>query len=263
MQHSMYDRAGPAYPLAPGARVPELNLAGVDGLNVASGESMQYTPDPIAPAPVTFSLQGSPDLGGIDPQAPIPELNLAGVEGVPSPLQVVRAESVSIHQPDFGTPDFAQAELRPYDLTEPGITQTQNPLFATDPLLPALNEYRRPYGLTFHNQTANETLKPDPLLNDLLHYEVPEGVEVRRDVQGPDPLLPDLQHPQLTQNVHMQQRPGDLDANALQQVNRDPSYQELSDVPYAQVFIDQAGMNTARRRHYDLLLSQYHKEEKL
>lgn len=257
MQYSMDDLVGPAYPLVPGGRVPELNLAGVDGFNVASGESIQHMPDPVAPAPVSFSVQGSPDLGGIDPRTPIPELNLAGVEGVPSPVQLAQAEATSIHQPDFGTPDFAQPQLRPYDLTEPGITQVQNPLFASDPLLPDLNEYRQPYGLTFHNQSTDETFQPDPLLDDLLCYEVPSGVLVRRDVQAPDPLVPDLQHPQLTQDVHMQQRPGDLDANALQQVEMNPSYQALSDVPYGQVFLDQAGMNTARRRHYDLLLSRY------
>ncbi len=261
MQHSMDDLVGPAYPLVPGGRVPELNLAGVDGFNVASGQSIQRMPDPVAPAPVSFSVQGSPELGGIDPQTPIPELNLAGVEGVPSPTQLAQSGATSIHQPDFGTPDFTQPKLQPYDLTGPGITQVQNPLFASDPLLPDLNEYRRPYGLTFHNQNDGEMFKPDPPVDDLLHFEVPQGISVRRDVQAPDPLLPDLQHPQLTQAVHMQQRPGDLGADALQQLHANPAYQTLGAVPYEQVFMDQAGMNTSSRRHYDLLLSQYRQEE--
>ncbi len=259
MQHSMDDLTGPVYPLMQGGRVPELNLAGADGFNVASGQSIQHTPDPVAPAPGPLHLQGSPELGGIDPQTPIPELNLAGVEGVPSPMQLVRADSSQIHEPDFGLPDFTHPELRPYDLTEPGITLGQNPLFASDPLLPDLDEYRHPYGLTIHNQGAGETFKPDPLLDDLLHYDVPQGMEVRQDAQAPDPLLPDLQQPQLTQAVHMQQRPGDLDAHALQQLHM--AYQSLDDVPYEQVFMDQAGMNTSRRRHYDLLLSRYPKPE--
>lgn len=262
MQYSMDDLAGPAYPLAPGGRVPELNLAGADGFNVASGQSIQHSPDPVVPAPGPLRLQGSPEMGGIDPQTPIPELNLAGVEGVPSPAQLVQPGATSIHEPDFGLPDFVQPQLRPYDLTEPGLTQVQNPLFATDPLLPDLNEYRRPYGLTIHNQSADETFKPDLPLDDLLHYDVPQGIQVRRDVQDPDPLLPDLQQPQLTQAVHMQQRPADLDANALQQLHMNPAYQALGDVPYEQVFMDQAGMNSSSRRHYDLLLSQYREEGK-
>jgi hypothetical protein len=60
----------------------------------------------------------------------------------------------------------------------------------------------------------------------------------------------------------MQQRPGDLDFYALQQLSMSPAYQNLSDVPYEQVFLDQGGMNTSRRRHYDLLLSPYNTEEK-
>ena len=221
--------------------MPELNLAGADGFNVASGQSIQHMPDPIAPAPVSFSVQGNPELGGIDPQTPIPELNLAGVEGVPSPMQLAQSGATSTHQPDFAIPDFTQPELQPYDLAEPGITQVQNPLFASDPLLPDLNEYRRPYGLTFHNQNDGEIFKPDPPVDDLLHFEVPQGMAVRRDVQVPDPLLPDLQHPQLTQAIHMQQRPGDLDADALPQLHANPAYQTLSTVPYEQVFMDQAG----------------------
>lgn len=250
MQYPMDDLAGPAYPLAPGGRVPELNLAGVDGFNVASGQSIQHTPDPVAPAPRPLYVQGSPDRGGIDPETPIPVLNLAGVEGVPSPTQLVQASPTKIHEPDFGLPDFTQPGLQSYDLTEPGITQFQP--FAPDPLLPDLDEYRQPYGLTIYKQGGSETF--DPLLD--YRYDVPQGIEVRRQ-DATDPLLPDLQQPQLTQAVHMQQRPGDLDANALQQLHMNPSYQSLSDVPYEQVFMDQAGMNTSRRRHYDLLLSQY------
>ncbi len=248
MQYSMDDLAGPAYPLAPGGRVPELNLAGADGLNVASGQSIQHTPDPVAPALRPLHLQGSPELGGIDPQTPIPVLNLAGVEGVPSPAQLMQAHPTEIHEPDFGLPDFTQPGLQTYDLTEPGFTQ--NPPFAPDPLLPDLDEYRQPYGLTIHHQSASEIFKPDPLLNDPLHYDMPEGIEIRRDAQD-DPLLPDLQ--QATPAVPVQL--ADQDANTLHHMN--PSYQALSDVPYEQVFMDQTGMNTSRRRHYDLLLSHY------
>src|SRR5947209_17852267 len=80
----------PQHPLPPGGRMPTLNLAGADGLNVASGYSIQSMPDPGKPEPYTPVLHGSPDMGGIDPQAPVPMLNLAGVEGVPPPSQLVR-----------------------------------------------------------------------------------------------------------------------------------------------------------------------------
>jgi hypothetical protein len=145
-----------------------------------------------------------------------------------------------------------QPGLRPYDLTEPGLTQFQNPLFASDPLLPDLDDYRQPYGLSIHKRTASEL--PDPPLDDLLHYDIPQGMTIQRDTQTPDPLIPDLQHPQLTQDVHMEQRPADLDSNALQQLHASPLYQQLDDVPYQEVFMDQTGMNTSHRRHYDLLL---------
>ncbi|GAC1363806.1 MAG: hypothetical protein NVS2B12_31590 [Ktedonobacteraceae bacterium] len=237
--------------------MPALNLAGADGFNVASGQSIQHTPDPIAPMPRPASLQGSPELGGIDPQAPIPDLNLAGAEGVPSPAQLAQIDrpgSTQIHEPDFGLPDLMQPGFHPYNLTEPGISQVQNPLFSSDPLLPDLEDYHRPYGLTIHNQPADTTFKPDPLLADLLHYQIPQGITVERDAQAPDPLLPDLQQPQLTQDVHMQQRPADLDPSAMQQLQLSPMYQQLAEVPYREVFMDQSGMNSSRRRHYDLLI---------
>jgi hypothetical protein len=252
MQYST--NATPTYPLTPGARVPELNLAGVDGLNVASGQSIQSMPDPVAPPmPAPLSLQGSPEVGGIDPQTPIPVLNLAGVEGVPSPTQLAQTDSKQIHEPDFGLPDFIQPSMQAYDLTEPGLTQIQNPLYAPDPLLPDLDEYRQPYGLTIHNRASGGAA--DPFLDDLLRYDTPQGITILRDIYAPDPLLPDLQHPQLTQDVHMKQRPADLDASALQQLHASPLYQQLNSVPYRDVFIDQADMNTSGRRHYDLLFN--------
>ncbi len=242
----------PAYPHVSGERMPELNLAGTDGFNVASGQSIQPMPDPVAPMPMPLTLQGSPELGGIDPQTPIPALNLAGVDGVPSPAQLAQTDATQIHEPDFGLPDFMQPGLQPYDLTGPGITQFQNPLFASDPLLPDLDDYRQPYGLTIHKRATSEL--PDPPLDDLQRYHVPQGMTIQRDMQAPSPLIPDLQHPQLTQDIHMEQRPADLDSNALQQLHASPIYQQLNDAPYKEVFMDQAGMNTSHRRHYDLLL---------
>src|SRR2546423_836623 len=111
----------PEHPLPAGGHIPQLNLAGVDAFNVASGYSIQSMPDPGKPDPYTPVLHGSPDMGGIDPESPIPVLNLAGIEGVPSPSQLIQPAPDQVNTPDFGEPDFSQPELQPYDLTNAGI----------------------------------------------------------------------------------------------------------------------------------------------
>ncbi len=193
-------------------------------------------------------------MGGIDPQAPISVLNLAGIEGVLPPSQLVRPIPNQVNMPDFGEPDFSQPAIQPYDLTEPGITYAHGSEFAPDPALPDLDEYRHPYGLDIYNQSSADMFAPDPLTGDLLNYDLPNGVRVQRDPREPDPLLPDLQHSPLTQDVHMIDRPGDLDPSALQQMHQSPDYQQFGSVPYNQVFMDQSGVNSTRRRHYDLLM---------
>jgi hypothetical protein len=215
--------------------------------------NIQNMPDPSKPAPYTPVLHGSPDMCGVDPQAPIPVLNLAGIEGVPPPSQLVRPAPNQVNKPDFGEPDFSQPAIQSYDLTEPGINYAHGSEFAPDPALPDLDEYRHPYGLDICNQSA-DLFAPDPLTGDLLDYDLPNGVRVQRDPRESDPLLPDLQHPQLTQDVHMADRPGDLDPSALQQMHQSLDYQQLGSAPYNQVFMDQSGVNSTRRRHYDLLM---------
>ena len=253
----------PQHPLPPGASIPDLNLAGADGLNVASGHSVQSMPDPGRPAPYVPELHGSPDLGGIDPAQPVPRLNLAGVDGVPAPAQLARPVPTVLHQPDYGAPNMTQPSLQTANVADDG-----NPAwgagndfepraeFEPDPLLPDLDEYARPYGLDIHNAQGkgSAVLAPDPLLSDLLDYDVPGGAAISRDLLAPDPLLPDLQAPQLSQEVHMSERPGDLAAGALDQMHLSPTYQQLDGVPYSSVFMDQSGVNSARRRHFDLLM---------
>ncbi len=253
--------------------MPDLNLAGSDGFNIASGYSIQRQPDPGKPAPYIPELHGSPALGGVDPNAPVPVLNLAGVEGVPPPSQLVRSmPDNTIHLPDSDRPDFSQPALKLAAGNTPAITFEQRAEFAADPMLPDLDTYRQPYGLDIHNLAgvSNSSLlpgddspnplvqslfKPDPLLADLLNYELPSGASVCRDPLAPDPLVPDLQQPQMFPDVVMRNRPGDLDPDALQQMHLQPLYKQLDGVPYAQVFMDQSGMNTTQRRHYDLLIS--------
>lgn len=257
MSKSPHEIPPPAHPLPPDGQLPDLNLAGSAGFSVASGQSIQSMPDPGKPLPSIPILSGSPDLGGIDPAAPVPSLNLAGVEGVPPLSQLVRPASGNMHNPDFGQPDFSQPNLEPGNLIAPGITLDQRAEFAPDPMVPDLAAYRQPYSLDIHAFAGEqaELFRPDPQLGDLLAYEVPSGASVNRDPLASDPLLPDLQQPQLTQDVEMSSRPGDLDPGALEQMHLQPTYQQLDGVPYSQVFMNQAGMNTARRRHYDLLMS--------
>jgi hypothetical protein len=52
----------------------------------------------------------------------------------------------------------------------------------------------------------------------------------------------------------MTERPGDLAPSALEQMHQSPAYQQFGTVPYNQVFMDQSGVNSTRRRHYDLLM---------
>jgi hypothetical protein len=247
----------PAHPLPPGGHMPDLNLAGSDGFNVASDQSIQSQPDPAKPVPYVPVLSGSPDLGGIDPAMPVPMLNLAGVEGVPTPAQLARPTTDNtIHQPDFGLPDFTQPELQPQGTATSGISFEHQAAFSADPMLPDLTEYHRPYGLDIHNlnDDGNAIFRPDPLLSGLLDYEVPSGATISHDPLASDPLVPDLQQPQMALDVEMQERPGDLDPDALQQLHIQPLYQQLGGIPYNQVFMNQSGMNSRQRRHNDLLM---------
>src|SRR5690242_4050534 len=119
----MQDIIPPVHPLPPGGRMPNLNLAGSDGFNVANCQSIQSQPDPAKPTPYEPVLSGSPDLGGIDPAMPVPVLNLAGVEGVPTPEQLARpAIDNAIHLPDFGQPNFTQPALKPMGTATSGIS---------------------------------------------------------------------------------------------------------------------------------------------
>ncbi len=247
----------PQHPLPPGGRVPDLNLAGADGWNVASGQSIQSMPDPVRPAPCVPELHGSPDLGGIDPAQPIPRLNLAGVDGVPSPAQLARPAPAVLHQPDYGIPDMTQPRLQTENVAGDGVSFEPRAEFEPDPLLPDLDEYARPYGLDIHNARGEglAVLAPDPLPGALLDYDVPDGVAICRDPLAPDPLLPDLQAPSLrVESGLTPDRPGDLASGALDQMHLSPTYQQLDGVPYSSVFMDQSGMNSARRRHFDLLM---------
>jgi hypothetical protein len=254
---TMQDLVPPVHPLPPGGHMPDLNLAGCDGFDVARSQCVQGQPDPIRPALYVPTLSGSPEMGGIDPARPVPDLNLAGADGVPSPTQLAGSVADNgVRLPDFDQPDYRQPELKPAGMMKSAISFDQQAEFASDPLLPDLTAYHRPHGLDIHTLPANGNgmLQPDPLLADLLAYDVPSGATVYRGLLASDPLLPHLQQPQVTQEVEMQGRPGDLDPHALQQLHVQPLYQQLGGIPYNQIFMDQSGVNSTQRRHNDLLM---------
>src|SRR5579859_8108591 len=187
----------PAHPLPAGGKMPELNLAGADGLNVASGKSIQSMPDPGKPELTMPTLHGSPEMGGIDPQTPIPSLNLAGVEGVPAPAELMRGEqSGAIHQPNYVAPNMTMPELQSHDLSIPGITYVSQ--YVPDPAMPDLTEYRQPYGLDIQSNAIGAV---DPQVAELLHYDAPAGLTIIHDPAQADPARPDLQEPQLKPDV--------------------------------------------------------------
>src|SRR6266487_3900649 len=158
---------------------------------------------------------------GIDPNMPFFELNLAGTQGVPSPTTLASASRPS-----------SAGNAPTFTLPDSGV-----PPFAAYPQLPDLSDYAHPYGLAI--QPALPEDSADLLASD----------------------LPDLQHPDLTQQVHMQERPGDLDASALHIMHLEATYQQLNDKAYPEVFMDQSGINTTRTRHLDLLMRGLDAEE--
>src|SRR5713226_10658668 len=73
----------PIHPVPQGGNIPQMNLAGVDGFNVASGYARQPMPDPGKPAPYDPVLSGSPERAGYDPANPaLMPPNLAGMDGM-------------------------------------------------------------------------------------------------------------------------------------------------------------------------------------
>lgn len=259
----------PAFPIPPGGQMPDLNLAGWPN---QQGASIQAMPDPGKPDPINYTLTGDPDMGGVDstnstPPAP----NLAGVDGwppAPSSLmpdgRMFPGTSGDAIAPDYGAPDQSLPGLQPFNLVAPGIHMDVPAEFEADPMLPDLTSYNRPYGLNIHNITGDtaDLWRPDPILADLTQPDFPNGINTIRNLDQPDPLQPDLQDPQLTPDVHMLDRPGDLDARALGTMHTDPTYSDQSAVPYNTSFMDATGMNNKRRRHMDLMMHGLDAEER-
>lgn len=188
-------------------------------------------------------------LQGRVSNVPFSDLNLAGSQGVPPPAIIARpADRPTVNEPTFTEPDMRVPELTPDDLAEPGITL--HPAFTLDPQVPDLKLYDHPEGIDIYTHA----LLTKPAEDQLPVYERPDGLDTTRTEMEPDPLLPDLQHPDLTQQVHMLDRPGDLDGSAMRVLHLDATYQQLADKTYPAVFMDQSSVNSTRTRHMDLLM---------
>ena len=265
----------PAYPVPPGGLTPDLKLA---QWPAQQGASIQVMPDPGKPDPINYQLVGDPTMGGYEPGNPAPPApNLAGVDGWPPPVSALApgahmfpGVSSSPIAPQYGQPDRSEPSLQTANLADDGISFEPRKEFDPDPAHPDLSSYNHPYGLAFHNTGGVADLfKPDPVLADLTRPDIPanaggQGRAVAptvRNLRAPDPLVPDLQNPQLEQAVHMLDRPGDLAPDALSVVKTDPTAQSALDVPYNQSFADASGMNSTRRRHFDLMIKGLQSEE--
>lgn len=198
---------------------------------------------------------------GLDPSQPLYDLNLAGVQGVPSPHMLAQSQGTpAINLPDFGTQNYDIPPMKPYDLTEPGITYM--PEFAADPALPDLDAYTHPFGLdlSMQHMDVDPLLASDvPTSSEITDSLYPglgfSTLNVQHNVTDADPLVPDLQFPDLTQQVQMpaDERPGDLDPSALHVLHATPSYQQASDSTYPETWMDQRDTNSTRSRHLSLL----------
>ncbi len=260
--------APPGYPSVAGQAQPDLNLAGVDmpmtELSPMMGGHFTDSTPPQNLGEPALKNDGDADSvfddihqAGTGASLPYQDLNLAGCMAgfPPSPDQLGRPTVFDpgfVNAPTFMAPNFGVPDLKPGNLTGPGLDQL--PAFQPDPQMADLLQFDRPKGLD--TSIASETmsgmvhLQPDPDVPDLEDYDHPNGL----GMPGPllvDPNLPDLQSPQLTQDVHMQGRPGDLSQSALDVMHSGATYSQAGEYPSVQM--DQSDMNNRRRRHFTLM----------
>jgi hypothetical protein len=197
---------------------------------------------------------------GLDPAQPYNDLNLAGSQGVPSPRQLAQPSrpQSAVNDPTFSKPNFSVPSLERADLSEPGVTL--HVPFTPDPLLLTSDEYTQPSVLDIvTGQDSRQVLAPasdeDAAPSEL---EMPPGfgfsmLNVNPGVATPDPLVPDMQQPTLAPQVTMQERPADMDASTLSDLDDELLSELLTGKGYPGVQMDQRGNNAARARHLTLL----------
>jgi hypothetical protein len=206
-------------------------------------------------------------LLGSSPDLPLGDLNLAGSNGVPDPREVMLARDGGLVQADYGKPDLREPRLSGDDPASVPLTFVTE--FAPDPLLPDMTAGPQPFALNMYR---------DPLQRDeLLGSDMPEDgdialqgwpglgfeqLQVTRTLQAPDALIPDLQHPEIAPIIMPEnERPGDLAPDALDALHQSPSYQQIADKSYPEVYMDQRGVNNRRSRKFTLLMKGLDAEE--
>ena len=246
----------PAYPSGAGQAQPDLHLAGVSTpqTDLSGGNFADSTPPQNIAVPPLSSDDPNGDIHmlGIDPSVNYFMLNLAGNElSIPSPASLAApAAQAPVNAPTFTGPHFEAPPNKPFDLTGPGIDAL--PPMTPDPQVADLLHAAQPAGLMIIAASSNP-MAPDAMVPDFSDYDRPNGLLM----PGPlmvDPMQPDLQSPITTQQVIMPDRPGDLGDQAMQTMHMAVTYQQLDDVPYSEVFMNQDGMNNLRRRRFDLLM---------
>lgn len=250
------------YPGVPGQDVPDLGLA---QYGVATPQTQIYTnsdstgPDMCEPPP----LVGEDEIGsmGIDPAEPYNHLQLANDFEVKTPAELAAPAGIGqVNSPTWHEPDMSVPSLQAGDLTGPGIDHVGE--LEPDPHTGDLLQFAHPGGLDIH-AASEQNQAPDPMLPDLDEYDRPAGLTMP-DETTPDPTLPDLQQPELEQDVHMTDRPGDLAADALSTMNetKGEGDNELPTEDYNELFMAQAGENDHRARHMGTLELGLEKEER-
>lgn len=246
----------PAYPSVAGQAQPDLNLAGVSTprTDLSGGNFADSTPPQNIDVPPLSSDDPNVDIHmlGIDPSVNYYMLNLAGSElNIPSPASLAAPTAEApVNAPTFSGPHFEVPPNKPFDLTGPGIDAL--PPLMPEPQVADLLHAAQPAGLMTIAASSNPMVI-DAMVPDFSDYDRPDGL-LMADPLAVDPLQPDLQSPATAQQVTMPDRPGDLGELALQTMHMAATYQQLDHVPYNEVFMNQDGMNSTRRRHFDLLM---------
>lgn len=264
----------PMYPMPPGARVPELNLAGVDGWDSAAAMGVeQVMPTPELHTVEMPALSGNvADIEqlGVDADDPREDMNLAGVDGFPPPDELAsgsgrfdqsRSPYILPDEAGYTGPDFSQTTLQSGDVST-GTQLNQVPEWQPDPSLPDLVDYDKPYGL---NIMKPDIKAVDPVTGDLLEYDTPTGLMINHNPDMADPLVPDLQHPDLmpaADTPRMMERPGELASDALDVMDNSLTAKLTDDKSYPGVFMDARGYNSHRARHMTQLMDGLRAEEK-
>lgn len=86
------------------------------------------------------------------------------------------------------------------------------------------------------------------------------GLSIIHDIHQPDPDMLVLQHPQVQPQI-MNERPGDLDPDALDVMHDSAQYEQIRAKKYPAVQMDQQGMNNRRNRKFALLMKGLDSEE--